>query len=42
MNELFWPIFTLVTASLCSIPLSLSLNTPVIEDTVCSTESIAI
>ena len=41
MNELFCPIFTLVTASLCSIPFSLSLNTPVIEEVVYSTESIA-
>ena len=42
MNELFYPIFTLVTASLCSIPLSRSLKTPVIDETVCSIASIAI
>ncbi|MGN0966441.1 MAG: hypothetical protein ACI4OP_02470 [Candidatus Coprovivens sp.] len=41
MNELFYPIFTLVTASLCSIPFNLSRNTPVMDDVVCSTASIA-
>jgi hypothetical protein len=41
MNELVAPCFTFVTASLYSIPLSLSLNTPVIDDVVCSIESIA-
>jgi len=41
VNELLIPVWTLVTASLCWIPLSLSLNTPVIEEAVCSIESIA-
>jgi hypothetical protein len=42
VKELDCPIFTLVTASCASIPLSLSLNTPDIDEQVCSTESIAI
>lgn len=41
IKELFYPILTLVTASFASIPFSLSLKTPVIEDTVASTASIA-
>jgi len=40
VNELFIPTWTFVTASRCCIPLSLSLNTPVIEDAVASIESI--
>nr|DAJ81389.1 MAG TPA: hypothetical protein [Caudoviricetes sp.] len=39
---MFCPILTLVTASFCSIPFNLSLNTPVIEEAVYSIESIAI
>jgi len=41
INELLIPVWTLVTASLYCIPFNLSLNTPVIEDVVYSTESIA-
>jgi len=40
VKELFIPTCTFVTASLYWIPLSLSLNTPVIEDAVDSIESI--
>ena len=38
---MFYPILTLVTASLYSIPFNLSLNTPVIDDVVYSIASIA-
>nr|DAR76643.1 MAG TPA: hypothetical protein [Caudoviricetes sp.]DAS12190.1 MAG TPA: hypothetical protein [Caudoviricetes sp.] len=41
INELFTEVCTLVTASLCYIPFNLSLNTPVIDEHVCSTLSIA-
>jgi len=41
VKEFACPILTLVTASLASIPLSLSLNTPDIDEQVYSTESIA-
>jgi hypothetical protein len=41
IKELFYPIFILVTASCASMPLSRSLNTPVIEDIVCSILSMA-
>nr|DAH58409.1 MAG TPA: hypothetical protein [Bacteriophage sp.] len=41
INELFYPILTLVTASLYSMPFSLSLKTPVIDEATCSTWSMA-
>jgi len=41
VNELLIPVCTFVTASLYCIPFNLSLNTPVIEEAVYSTESIA-
>jgi hypothetical protein len=40
MKELFIPAWIFVTASLCCIPFNLSLKTPVIEEAVCSIESI--
>jgi len=41
VNEFLAPASTLDTASFCVIPFNLSLNTPVIDDVVCSIESIA-
>jgi hypothetical protein len=41
MKELLTPCLILLTASRYSIPFNLSLNTPVIEEVVASTESIA-
>jgi hypothetical protein len=41
INELVTPCLIFVTASLCSIPFNLSLNTPVIDDVVYSTDWIA-